>query len=79
VTKPWRIAADGTTVEFPFVGPVIFSSPELMKIEGRGADQSSALVYVPGNLGIEPNTTDRMKIIGTINGKRTRPMPLHQS
>lgn len=67
--KPWRIAADGTTAEFPFVGPVFYTDIELTKLEGKNTDQSACVVYVPGDLGVEPNTTDRMKVIGTINGQ----------
>jgi hypothetical protein len=48
---------------------VFFSSPEMARLLGVTADQSSCVIYVPGNLGIEPTTTDRMKVIGTINGQ----------
>ncbi len=66
-SKPWRVTDDPDVAEMPFVGPVFFL--KLRPTSTSGDDQTECNIYVPGDLGIEPTTTDRIRIIGILNGE----------
>lgn len=64
-TMPWRLE-DGTEAEIEFLGVLEFAS--LDKRSGN-ADQTSGDLYCPGDLGVEPTTNDRIRVIGTFLGE----------